>query len=301
MCALSVDQTNARVESSVFAFPRLYRRFFRLFAFVFFNVHVPRHLGSFAVVFFFFITALYGVLSSGRAETIVAAAISNVGFAVTSVDVRGNKRVARQEILELLELDVSQSMFTFDVGKARSALEQHVWVESANVQKVYPNRLCVTIVERKPYAIWQHDGVLDVIDSTGRVIVPFQGGRIRDLPLVVGQGAQISAKAFIQALSVYPEVYDRVRAYVRIGDRRWDLILNNGVRVMLPEDDVLGGLTSLIKTGRAQYLFSRDVLSVDLRLLDRITVSLSDDALARRDAAVAEEERVLKAYKAGDL
>ncbi|WP_455478980.1 cell division protein FtsQ/DivIB [Bartonella sp. B23] len=302
MYALNIGKTNVPMMLSVSALPRLYRRFLRfMFEFVFTSICVPRHFGSFAVLFFFFVTVLYGLSSSGRMEMIMKTVISDIGFEVTDIEISGNKRVVKQEVLKILGLDLSPSMFVFDVDRARSVLEQQAWIQSANVQKIYPNRVRISVVEREPYAIWQHDGVMDIVDSTGRVIVPFRGGLVQGLPLVVGRGAQNAAKVFIQALSAYPQLYDRVRAYVRVGDRRWDLVLDNGIRVKLPENGALERLSSFIRTGTAQDLFSRDILSVDLRLSDRITVSLSDEALERRGVAVAEEERALKARKARGL
>ncbi|WP_375628834.1 MULTISPECIES: cell division protein FtsQ/DivIB [unclassified Bartonella] len=303
MYALNVNKTNVPMEVlSVPALPRLYRRFLRfMFEFVFVNIHIPRHFGSFAVVWFFFVTAFYGLSSSGQMAVIVNTIILDSSFVVTHVDISGNKRLAKQDIFKILKLDVAPSIFTFDVERARSLLEKQAWVQSANVQKIYPNRMRISIVEREPYAIWQHDGIMDIVDNTGRVIVPFKGEIVRDLPLVVGQGAQNAAKVFIQALSVYPEVYDRIRAFVRVGDRRWDLVLNNGMRVMLPENGALERLSSLFSSGIMQDLLSRDILSVDLRLADRITVSLSDETLERYHTTVAEEERILKARKAGSL
>ncbi|WP_375655101.1 cell division protein FtsQ/DivIB [Bartonella sp. AA83SXKL] len=303
MYALNVNKTNVPMEVlSVPALPRLYRRFLRfMFEFVFVNIHIPRHFGSFAVVWFFFVTAFYGLSSSGQMAVIVNTIILDSSFVVTHVDISGNKRLAKQDIFKILKLDVAPSIFTFDVERARSLLEKQAWVQSANVQKIYPNRMRISIVEREPYAIWQHDGIMDIVDNTGRVIVPFKGEIVRDLPLVVGQGAQNAAKVFIQALSVYPEVYDRIRAFVRVGDRRWDLVLNNGMRVMLPENGALERLSSLFSSGTMQDLLSRDILSVDLRLADRITVSLSDETLERYHTTVAEEKRILKARKAGSL
>ncbi|WP_375660743.1 cell division protein FtsQ/DivIB [Bartonella sp. CL71SXKL] len=303
MYALNVSKTNVPMEVlSVPALPRLYRRFLRfMFEFVFVNIHIPRHFGSFAVVWFFFVTAFYGLSSSGQMAVIVNTIILDSSFVVTHVDISGNKRLAKQDIFKILKLDVAPSIFTFDVERARSLLEKQAWVQSANVQKIYPNKMRISIVEREPYAIWQHDGIMDIVDNTGRVIVPFKGEIVRDLPLVVGQGAQNAAKVFIQALSVYPEVYDRIRAFVRVGDRRWDLVLNNGMRVMLPENGALERLSSLFSSGTMQDLLSRDILSIDLRLADRITVSLSDETLERYHATVAEEERILKARKAGSL
>ncbi|EJF84525.1 hypothetical protein MCU_00103 [Bartonella elizabethae Re6043vi] len=302
MYALNVNKTNVPMEvPSVPALPRLYRRFLRfMFEFVFVNIHIPRHFGSFAVVWFFFVTAFYGLSSSGQMAMIVNAFISDSGFVVTQVDISGNKRLTKQDILKMLKLDAAPSIFTFDVERARSLLEKQAWVQSANVQKIYPNRMHISIVEREPYAIWQHDSIIDIVDHTGRVIVPFKGGIVRDLPLVVGQGAQNAAKGFIQALSVYRQVYDRVRAFVRVGDRRWDLVLDNGMRLMLPENGALERLSSLISSGRMQDLLSRDILSVDLRLADRITVSLSDETLERYQARVAEEETILKTRKVGN-
>ncbi|WP_409360773.1 cell division protein FtsQ/DivIB [Bartonella heixiaziensis] len=302
MYALNVDKKNVPVALSVPILPRLYRRFLRFMSeFVLIDIHVPRHFGSFAVLFFFFVTFLYGILSSGRMEPIMKTAIANAGFVVTNVDMRGDKRLVKQEVLKILGLNGAPSIFTFDVDRARSLLEKQAWVQSANVQKVYPNLVRISVVEREPYAIWQHDGMMDIVDRVGRVIVPFQGGVVQNLPLVVGKGAQNAAEKFIQALSVYPQFSSRVRAYVRVGDRRWDLVLDNGIRVMLPENDPLEKLASLLGSGRAQDLFSRDIVSVDFRLSDRITVSLSDEALEHHRAAVADEERVLEARKAGRL
>ncbi|WP_019218884.1 cell division protein FtsQ/DivIB [Bartonella florencae] len=303
MYALNVNKTNVLMEVPfVPTLPRLYRRFLRfMFEFFFISVHVPRHLGSFSVVLFFFVIVFYGLSSSGQMGMMMKAAVSDIGFVVTDVEISGNKRLLKQEVLKELGFEKDQSIFTFHVDNARSLLEKQAWVQSANIQKIYPNKVRISVVEREPYAIWQHDGVMDIVDSTGRIIVPFKGGGTQGLPLIVGKGAQNSAKMFLQALSVYPELYNRVRAFVRVGDRRWDLVLDSGVRVMLPEQGALERLASLIEINTAQDLFARDILSIDLRLSDRITVSLSDEALELRGVAVAEKERILKARKAGSL
>ncbi|MCZ2204057.1 cell division protein FtsQ/DivIB [Bartonella sp. A05] len=302
MYALNIEKTSALMVRSVPVFPRFYRRFVRfIFQFVLVGRYVPRHFGSFSVLFFFFLSVVYGVSFSGRMNDIVKAVTSNVGFVVTDVDISGNKRVAEQEVLRILGLDAQQSILSFDVDKARSILEQQAWVQSAIVQKVYPNRVRISMIEREPYAVWRHDGEVDIIDSTGYVIVPFQADLVQKLPLVVGQGAQTEAKLFIESLSLYPQLYDHVRAYVRVGGRRWDILLDNGMRIMLPEKGAIERLAVLIKEGTVNDLFLRDILSVDLRLSDRITVALSDEALALHRAVVLEEERMLKELKVGSL
>ncbi|CBI76675.1 Cell division protein ftsQ homolog [Bartonella clarridgeiae 73] len=279
-------------------FRRFYRRFLRfMLQFVLVDIHVPRYFGSFAVFSFFLLSLFYGIVSSSHMDKIIRFATSNFGFVITHVDMSGNKNMTEQSILKLLELDAHPSIISFDVDKARSTLEQQMWVQSAYVQKIYPNRIYIAVVEREPYAIWQHDGVMDIIDDTGYIILPFQAGLVQDLPLVVGQGAQNAAKLFIQSLSAYSQFRDRIRAYVRVGDRRWDIFLENGVRIMLPEQGAIERLVALVKTDMVDDLFSRDALSIDLRLSDRITIALSDEVLARHRAMLMEEERILKILK----
>ncbi|MFT4320923.1 cell division protein FtsQ/DivIB [Bartonella bacilliformis] len=299
--ALNVEKTGFLRILSVTVLQRLYRRVFWFLFKCVAGIDVPRHAGSFAVLSFFFLSILYSISSGGYMNHFMKVAVSNSGFLVTHVDMSGNKHMMEQDILKILGLDEYPSMISFDIDRARFILEQQPWVRLADVQKIYPNRLRISLVEREPYAVWQHNGEINIIDDTGYVIAPFQADLVQNLSFVVGQGAHKTAKLFIQALSVYPQLQNRIRAYVRVGDRRWDLFLANGVRIMLPENGAIERLASFIEQGVAKDLFSRDVLNIDLRLSDRITVSLSDQALTRRRAVVLEEERLLKMLKAGSV
>ncbi|ALE03625.1 cell division protein FtsQ/DivIB [Bartonella ancashensis] len=300
MYALSVDKARFLVSSGSF-FRRLYRRLLGfLFKFVV-DINVPRHLGSYAVISIFSISLLYGMEAGGHLRLLVKSIVSNFGFVITHVGLSGNKHMTEGDILRILKLNSRPPIISFDVKEARSSLEKEVWIRSANIQKIYPNQVRIAITEREPYAIWQHDGMIDIIDETGYVIAPLQENLVRNLPLVVGQGAQNAAKSFIQLLSAYPELQGRVGAYIRVGDRRWDVILDNGTRIMLPEKGTFERISHFVKQGVMKDLLSRDVLSIDLRLSDRITVALSDEALAQHHATVAKQERLLKSLKTGSV
>jgi len=170
-------------------------------------------------------------------------------------------------------------------------------VESATVRKIYPDAIEVAIVERKPFAIWQHGDELTVIESDGRPIAPFDGRNARDLPLVIGEGAPERAAGFVQELNAHPALASRVKAYVRVADRRWDLHLDNGVQVKLPENNVDGAITELLALDASQDLLSRDIASVDLRLDERFLVQLTSGAVERRTAQLEAEKKAAK--KAG--
>ena len=95
-------------------------------------------------------------------------------------------------------------------------------------------------------------------------------------------------------MEVLPELRARVKAYVRVGDRRWDLRLENGLSVLLPEDQPVEALAEVARMDRENGLLSRDIVSVDMRLSDRMVVKLTPDALVRRNAALEEREKLIK-------
>ena len=97
---------------------------------------------------------------------------------------RGNLRADHPRKLELVG-----SLVSFDVDKAQKRVAALPWVEAASVRKFYPGTLSVDIVERTPYALWQRDGEVFVIDEAGIEIAPLEEARFAKLPFLVGGGA----------------------------------------------------------------------------------------------------------------
>ena len=98
-------------------------------------------------------------------------------------------------------------------------------------------------------------------------------------------------------LANYPNIRNQTRAIILVGDRRWNLRLTNGMDVRLPETGTEAALATLVKLDSDEQLLSRDITSIDLRLPDRVTVRLSEDAAkARADAIAASKPK----RKAGD-
>ena len=85
------------------------------------------------------------------------------------------------------------------------------------------------------------------------------------------------------------------KAVVFVGQRRWNLRLKDGLDVRLPEGDVDKALAELSRLDKEDHLFSRDIVAVDMRLPDRLTVQLSDDAAKAREELFKKPKK-----KAGD-
>ncbi|WP_246727759.1 cell division protein FtsQ/DivIB [Chelativorans sp. Marseille-P2723] len=254
----------------------------------------PPFAATGATAALFALTGLYGGLQGGHMDAVVAALTSRVGFAIEHVEVMGNVEVSEIDVLQQVGLDGWTSMVGFDVKEARQRIAELPWVEDVTVRKVYPATLDIAIVEKKPFAIWQQGSQLAVIEGNGEVIAPFSGGRHASLPMVIGRGANEKGPEFIAQVERVRGFQDRVRAYIRVADRRWDLRLDNGLTVKLPE---VGAMEALQEASRldAEYgLFSRDVTTVDMRVPGRLFVGLSPDAAKARQAVFEEMEELRK-------
>ena len=239
-------------------------------------------------------TLVYGVSVGGHTSTVIDGVAQPLGFGIDKVDVEGNAETSEIDALQALWQTGSQSLFSLDPSAARQTLESMPWVDRASVAKIFPDQIKITLSEHKPYAVWQKGDEFVVVDREGREIVPFEPGRYAALPVVVGTGAAAHAAALIDEMEVLPELRARAKAYVRVGDRRWNLRLENGLAIELPEDDPVAALAEVARMDREEGLLSRDIASVDMRLEDRMVIKLTPDALERRGAALKERAKMVK-------
>ena len=239
--------------------------------------------------------SLYGAVLGGHMPTVIQAVTARTGFAIDEIRVSGNRETSEIDIFDRVGLDGWTSLVGFDVQDARDRIASLPWVEEASVRKIYPSTLEVKIVEREPFAIWQQGSRLSLIENDGRTIAPLSGARYRALPLVVGVGAEEPAAGFVAKVSAYPDLAARVRGYVRVSERRWDLRLENGMTVKLPERGEDDALRDLLALDHRYGLLSRDIETVDMRFADRLVVKLTPDAATAREAAL--KERLGKNYR----
>ena len=282
----------------LFVLPRPLRRVVRfLVSLASGRIHIPAHTGTVSAVAFYAATGLYGMSLGGHTQTVAQATTSAAGFAIENVTVSGNAETSEIEVLQLLGLDGTTSLVALDINAAREKLSHLPWVEDVEVRKVYPNTIAVTVSERDAFGIWQHGSELSLIEKNGSVIAPLRDNKFAHLPLFVGRDAEQSAASVDTEFANWPELRNRVKAFVRIAGRRWDIHLDNGIIVKLPERDIDRALAMLSRLDREQDLLERDIAAVDLRLDDRTTVRLTPEAAARRQVALDARTQELK--KAG--
>src|ERR1700722_13700226 len=252
--------------------------------------HLPNRAGIAATVLILLGSTGFGIVRGGHVDELTSAlsdtrnALANsAGFRIISVGINGRKQLTQDEVLAIGGVNGRSSLLFLDAAAVRDRLKANPWIADATVHKFYPGELQIDIVERSAFALWQQDGRLSVIADDGAVLEPYLSRRFISLPLVVGKGAETRAKDFLALLARYPQVKSVTRAAIFVGERRWNLRLKDGLDFRLPENDVGNALASLSKLDKEDKLFSRDIVAIDLRLPDRLTVQLSDDAAKARE------------------
>ncbi len=269
--------------------PRLLRRPARSLSRLFdSDFEVPRFAGAAMALALLGSTGIYGAVVGGHVPSIVQAVTARTGFAVSAVRITGNRETSEIDVLGALGFDGFTSLIGFDAEAARDRIAELPWVEAVTVRKIYPAALEVIIDERQAFAVWQHGSELTVIERDGRPITALSGARHASLPLVVGMGAPKRAEAFIDKIARMRGLSGRVVGYMRVADRRWDLRLDGGITVRLPEHGEDAALAELVRLDQENGLLSTDIVSVDMRLADRISIQLSPDAVVAREAALKE-------------
>ena len=264
--------------------------------------YLPHRVGVIATVLLLLGSAGFGIVKGGHLEEFTTAlsdsrnAIANsAGFRITTVGINGRKQLSQDEILAIGGVNGRSSLLFLDAAAVRDKLKANPWISDATVLKFYPGQLRIDIVERSAFALWQQDGRLSVIADDGAVLEPYVSRRFLTLPLVVGKGAETRAHDFLALLARYPQVNLVTKAAIFVGERRWNLRLKDGLDVRLPENEVGNALAALSKLDKDDRLFSRDIVAVDMRLPDRLTVQLSDDAAKAREDLFKDKKAKKKA------
>jgi len=198
--------------------------------------------------------------------------LMSLGFVVDQVDVMGEGVLREQDVLTAIGVKPGDYLFSVDLKNAQQRVENISWVESAIVRRLWPDRIVVQIIERKPFALWQNEGDVYLVDLSGEVIERTTFENYRDLPLIVGADAPVEYAQLQSLLAIYPEINQRVSTVVRHNTGRWDLIVDDGyMTIALPAEEPEAALQKLQLLQNQKKVLNRQISYIDLRLDDRIT------------------------------
>jgi cell division protein FtsQ len=203
------------------------------------------------------------------------------GLAVRDVMVSGRDRTARSELLRAIGIKAGDPILTIDLEGAHSRIAALTWVKQVRVERRLPDTVFVNLVEREPMALWQRNGTLHLIDRDGGLIPSVEVEKFSDLPIVIGQDAPPRVRDVLAMLSGEPDLRQRVRAVTWVGERRWDVRVDDRINVQLPELAPFEAWAQLGRMEREHGVLRRDVIAIDMRLHDQLVVRVAPETAAR--------------------
>ena len=214
-------------------------------------------------------------------------------FMVQLLRIEGASPELAGDIREILPLDLPVSSFDLELDHMRSEVAGLDAVAGAEMRVVAGGVLLVKVEERVPAVVWRRRDGLELLDAEGHRVAPLVERTARaDLPLIVGEGADAAVPEALRLIALAGPVADRMRGLTRVGERRWDVILDRGQRILLPEAEPVAALERVIALDRAQDVLARDIAVIDMRDRRRPTLRLSAEAI--------EELRRMRGMDEGD-
>jgi cell division protein FtsQ len=216
-------------------------------------------------------------------------------FMVTLMATDGASEGLSDDIREIMPIDFPVSSFDLNLENMRAQLMGLSPVADASVRIRAGGILQIDITEREPVMVWRSAEGMMLVDNEG-IVVAVAGARsdTPELPLMAGVGADEVVQEALQLIETAGPLADRVRGVVRMGGRRWDVVLDRDQRIMLPEYGAVQAFERVIALSQAHEMLARDLVVVDMRLSERPTIRIAERSVQEwwkiRQISVGQEE-----------
>jgi cell division protein FtsQ len=206
--------------------------------------------------------------------------VGKLGFTVERVEIQGIDQMERLPVYAVALDQPSMAMPNVDIAAIRARVEAFQWVQSARVTRRLPDTLVVSITERTPTAIWQHDQKLYLVDSEGEVLEEVALDAMPDLPLIIGPAANHQVASFEVLMNRAPALRPMLSGATWVGNRRWDLRFQSGETLALPEgeEDAGRALLNFARMDSQNGLLGEGFRRFDMRVPDRFVVRVAREA-----------------------
>lgn len=202
-------------------------------------------------------------------------------FRLSTLEVEGATPEVEQAVRALIPVALPTSRFSLDLDAYRSAILRLDAVKSVGIVVHSGGTLAIKVTEREPVILWRTPMGIEMLDESGHRTASLTRRDARpDLPLIAGEGADKAVPEALEILAAASPILPRARGLVRVGERRWDLVLDRGQRILLPAENPVRAVERTLALDKAEDLLARDFTRLDLRLETRPTIRLSEASLA---------------------
>lgn len=214
-------------------------------------------------------------------------------FMVSLLKIEGAGPEVDGAIRAMMPVKLPASSFDIDLEAYRTMIRRLDAVADASLVIRSGGLLEVSVTERTPAILWRTPLGLEMLDAEGHRVATLIDRTSRpDLPLIAGEGANAAVPEALAVLRAAQPILSRARGLVRVGERRWDLVLDRDQRILLPAADPVRAVERLIALDTSEDLLDRDFTHLDLRNQTRPTIRLSANALEQFRAITGQATKV---------
>ena len=214
-------------------------------------------------------------------------------FMISLMKVEGANPEVDSAIRAMLPVKLPASSFTIDLEDFRDTIRRLDAVADVKLVIRPGGVLEASVTERLPSILWRTPQGVEMLDDEGhRVATLIERSARPDLPLIAGAGADRAVPEALAVLAAAAPILSRARGLLRVGERRWDLILDRDQRIMLPEKDPVGAIDRILALDSAEDILDRDFTRLDMRNEQRPTIRLSTGSLEEFRRITGQETKV---------
>lgn len=234
------------------------------------------------------------VWAERQVDIAMTAVIEHPEFQIRSVEVTGAAPELAARIEALLEEPMPTSALTLDLLELRERVNAFDPVSEAELSIGHDDTLRVVVTERVPVAVWRGADGLFLVDESGATVSPAEARASHPkLPFILGDGAPEDIATALDLVAVSEPIAHRIHGFVRVGARRWDVVLDRDQRIKLPETRPVDAFLRVLAQHLGKdELLDRDIAVIDMREPDRPVLRLTPHAVS--------EMRRLKLNEAGE-
>ncbi|MEM7617157.1 MAG: FtsQ-type POTRA domain-containing protein, partial [Pseudomonadota bacterium] len=209
---------------------------------------------------------------TSQCDNYAGSASSEFALRLEHIFISGIDNVTTAQILEQINVKIGVPILALDIRDIKAKIDEISWVKESSVYRQLPNALHISIIERQPLAIWQNQGSLSLIDLEGRVIDDVNIANYHHMIIAVGEDVPYFNDELQELVDIFTQQSIDIKAAILIGNRRWNVRLDNNIEIKLPEDNIKKALDILIDFDEKNNIFESPMAVIDVRLPDRITL-----------------------------
>ena len=187
-------------------------------------------------------------------------------FPIKNIEIVNNKVVDSKILVKELEFLKQKNILFIDNQMIKSILVKFEFIEGFKVKKIYPKTVKITVIEKKPVAIYIDGKKKFYISEKGSLIKYTEFSEYTNLPLVFGKNINFSKIFDIITNTGFP--MSEIKSFYYFESDRWDIVLNNEIIIKLPIKNYSKALKNFISINKDKNF--EKFSSFDYRIKDQL-------------------------------